>query len=144
MTSIVSENRLDKAALNQFRSVWQSALARPIHSANCGCSVPSAGFLNAENLELDLLDYVEDKHGLQSNAAWVQARADREAARVGGFAEWLSAIDAGILDDSMYEVVIGDIRASLDSIAAHSAGRLTPAANLQSGWLGGGMRTDDE
>lgn len=126
-----------------LKSLWQSALSRPLHNTSCGCSVPSAGFLKAGDLELDLLDYAEDKHQLHNFVAWREARIAREALKTCGYPEWMATLRGDVLPEALYDMVLADLGATLESIAAHSTGRLAPAASLQSGWLGDGLRSKD-
>lgn len=125
-----------------LKSLWQSALSRPLHNTACGCSVPSAGFLKAGDLELDLLDYVEEKHQLQNNVAWFEARIARETLKTCAYPEWMDNLRSDVLPEGLFDLVLMDLRVTLESIAAHSTGRLAPAASLQSGWLGDGLRSN--
>ncbi len=125
-----------------LKSLWHSALSRPLHNTACGCSVPSAGFLKAGDLELDLLDYVEEKHQLHNIVAWCEARIAREQLKTCAYPEWIDTLRNNILPEGLYDQVLMDMRATLESIAAHASGRLAPASSLQSGWLGDGLRSN--
>ena len=125
---------------SSLTALWQMALTRPLHSMSCGCSVPSAGFLKAGDLELDLLDYVEDKHQLQNIVAWNEARTARETSMVGAYPEWMWSLRGAVLSEQLFEMVVSDLQATLESITAHAMGRFAPAGSLQTGWLGDGLR----
>ena len=56
--------------IGRLDSLWQAALSMPMHGAACGCGVAMSPRLDAATLELDLLDYVEHKHGLARTPAW--------------------------------------------------------------------------
>jgi hypothetical protein len=123
---------------NPLVPLWQAALSRPVHNPACGCAVPAAVRLDARTLELDLLDYVEERHALHSIPAWQQALARRGEAPAGSFPDWLESLNGGCLEPEVYRQVTADLAATLQSIAEHAAGRLVPAAAMTSGWLGGG------
>ena len=126
-----------------LKSLWQNALSRPLHNTNCGCSVPSAGFLKAEDFELDLLDYVEEKFQLQNNIAWCNARIAREKLKTSTYPDWMNTLRSNVLPESLYDLILTDIKSTLESITEHSTGRLVPVASLQSGWLGDRLRSND-
>ena len=126
-----------------LKSLWHNALSRPLHNTSCGCSVPSAGFLKAGDLELDLLDYVEEKHQLQNNLAWCNARIAREKLKTSAYPDWMNTLRSDVLPESLYDLILKDLQATLESITAHSTGRLAPVASLQSGWLGDGLRSNN-
>jgi hypothetical protein len=129
---------MDAAPGNPLLPLWQAALSRPVHNAACGCAVPAAVRLDARTLELDLLDYVEERHALHAMPAWQQSRARRSEAPAGSFPDWLASLNGDCLAPELYRQVAADLAGSLQSIAEHAAGRLTPAAAKTPGWLGGG------
>ena len=126
-----------------LKSLWNNALSRPLHNTSCGCSVPTAGFLKAGDLELDLLDYAEEKHQLQNIEAWREARIARENLKTSTYPDWMITLRGDVLPADLYDLVLSDLHATLESITAHSTGRLAPAASLQSGWLGDGLRANN-
>lgn len=130
-------NEMADEMARTLAGLWRAALARPMHSPACGCAVPSAVHLDPLTLELDLLDYVEHKHGLAALPAWRAALQQRQSGRTGTLAEWLAQPARTGLDDALHAQVVADIAASLASMATHAAGRLAPAGTLAPGWLGG-------
>jgi hypothetical protein len=123
---------------NALMPLWQAALSRPIHNSGCGCSVPSAVRLDPETLELDLIDYVEEKHKLERFPEWRDAVSLRDRARSSSFPDWLQSLGNGCLEVSLHLKVMADVSNTLRSMADHAAGRLAPVETLKPGWLGGG------
>lgn len=127
-----ASNRSELAAL------WREALSRPMHSPACGCAVPSSIRLDANHVELDILDYVEEKHDLRRYADWVKARQLRVESCHTGFPAWLEFLYAQhFMPEEIWECVLANISATLGSMASHAANRLVPAGSLEKGWLGG-------
>jgi hypothetical protein len=119
-------------------SLWRAAMARPMHSPACGCAVPSSIRLDPQHVELDILDYVEDKNGLGAYPEWVRARQAREESGGAGFAAWLETVrDQQLLPATTWEQVMSDVVHVLEGMASHAANRLAPVGTLETGWLAG-------
>jgi hypothetical protein len=124
-------------ALALLKPLWRLALSQPMHSPGCSCAAPAAIHLDPGTLELDLLDYLEDKHGLGEHPAWREALAQRAAAPAQGFPDWLASLRGICVPDELHAQLVDDTAAVLRSMTAHAAGRLAPPASLGRGWLGG-------
>ena len=121
---------------HDISSLWQAAMSRPMHSPACGCAVPSAIRLDPSHVELDILDYVEDRHQLDGNLDWVAARAARAESAGVGFAAWLESMRVReLLPEATWDHVIADVVHVLEGMASHAANRLAPASSLEKGWL---------
>jgi hypothetical protein len=119
-------------------SLWRAAMSRPMHSPACGCAVPSAIRLDPAHVELDILDYAEDKRDLGRYPAWVAARAARGESAGVGFAAWLESVRVQqLLPASVWEQVMADVVHVLEGMASHAANRLAPVGTLEKGWLSG-------
>lgn len=125
------------ATSSPLTPLWRIALSRPLHSPNCGCTAPTAIRLDPVGMELDLLDYLQDRFGLQALPAWREALARREAARQGDFPGWLESLRGACLDQALHEQIMAAAAATLRGMTEHAAGRLAPASQLGKGWLGG-------
>jgi hypothetical protein len=123
---------------NTLMPLWQAALSRPIHNSSCGCAVPAAVRLDPETLELDLIDYVAEKHQLERLPEWRDAVSLRARARSNSFPDWLQSLGNGCLEVSLHLKVMADVSNTLRSMAEHAAGRLAPVEALKPGWLGRG------
>ncbi len=102
-------------------ALWRAALARPMHNATCGCAMSVAVRLDPRHLELDLLDYVEEKHALRFDPAWRSALGTRSTAA--SFPAWLAAVgEHGLLREDAWNLVVVDIVGVLDSMLEHRGG----------------------
>lgn len=117
-------------------SLWHSALNRPMHNVACGCFVPSAIRIDGLSLELDLIDYVEDKHALNQISTWKKALENRSEKRDRSFPDWINSLKGQCLSFELHDFVIADITKTLSSMVEHSARRLAPIDSMSQGWLG--------
>jgi hypothetical protein len=128
-----------KRMASDLDSLWRAAMSRPMHSPACGCAVPSAIRLEPAHVELDILDYTEDKRELGRYPAWVAARAARAGSSGVGFAAWLESVRGQeLLPAAVWEQVMADVVHVLEGMAAHAANRLAPVGTLEKGWLSAG------
>ncbi|MES2415643.1 MAG: hypothetical protein V4614_17760 [Pseudomonadota bacterium] len=128
----------DEVTMPDLATLWRQALSRPMHSPACGCAVPSSIRLEPRDIELDLLDYVEDKHDLRRYPGWVNALASRAESHTTSFPVWLAFLHGQqLLPSALWDSVVTDIAGSLDSMTSHAANRLVPSGALEKGWLTG-------
>lgn len=130
-----------ETALSDLAALWREALSRPMHSPACGCAVPSSIRLEPEHVELDILDYVADKHGLHLYAGWADALASRAALRQASFPVWLESLRGlQLIPASLWAAVMADVAGVLGSMTSHAANRLVPSTALEKGWLAGKLQ----
>ena len=118
---------------SSLEDLWRAALAQPIHGAACGCSAPSPIVVTAALLELHLLDFLEERHALQTNEAWTAAVADRTSCPRGRFVRWLEGL--ACLDGALKQQLLADVAAVLHNMVDHSRVRLRPSASYGRVWL---------
>lgn len=105
-------------AVAMLDTLWRAALARPLHNATCGCAMSVTVRLDPHHLELDILDYVEEKHALRFHPAWIRARGTRSAAA--SFPAWVASVERhGGLEDDAWQRVVSDIAAVLATMVEH-------------------------
>jgi hypothetical protein len=125
-----------KRMASELDSLWRAAMSRPMHSPACGCAVPSAIRLEPAHVELDILDYAEDKRDLGRYPAWVAARAARAESSGVGFPAWLESVRVqDVLPAAIWEQLMADVVHVLEGMASHAANRLAPVGGLEKGWL---------
>jgi hypothetical protein len=117
-----------------LQELWRAALAQPMHGAACGCSGAAAPtVVDAPMLELHLLDFLEDRHGLQGHRIWSDAVAQRTASPSGSFVRWLEGLTG--LDPALHRQLLVDTATVLENMLTHARGRLRPVGTQQRGWL---------
>jgi hypothetical protein len=122
-------------------ALWREALSRPMHSPACGCAVPSSVRLEPEHVELDILDYIADKHELHRYTGWADALASRAASRQASFPVWLESLRGlQLFPAALWAGVMADVTGVLDSMTSHAANRLVPSGALEKGWLAGKLQ----
>lgn len=107
----------------------------PVHGPACACAVPMAVSLSPESFELDVRDFITDKHRLHELPAWTALEAERDLDRHEAFPDWLDRAFRACLDPRRRDEVMADVIVVLESRISHSAGRFSSPAAKPTGWL---------
>jgi hypothetical protein len=115
--------------------LWRQASTMPVHGPACACAVPMAVSLSPESFELDVRDFIDDKHRLHEIPAWTAMENERDEDRHEAFPAWLDRACRACLDPALHDKVIADVIVVLESRIAHSAGRFSAPSAKATGWL---------
>jgi hypothetical protein len=116
-------------------ALWRQASAMPIHGTGCACSTPMSIAVDPKSFELDVLDFVTEKHALDDWTGWSRALEVREGAEAGEFTAWLLATCSATLDEQLERRVIDDVIVVLKSRIEHATGRFASPSVKGAGWL---------